>query len=68
MCYSADSHWLFDEQGLTTQSFREVHMTNIRRQAVVSVIIVGLSAAAAAGTPPDPHAVLIQYGVGTRWN
>jgi hypothetical protein len=41
-------------------------MTNIRRQAVVSVIIVGLSAAAAGGTPPDPHAVLIQYGVGTQ--
>ena len=41
-------------------------MTNIRGQAVVSLIIVGLSAAAAAGTPPDPHAVLIQYGVGTH--
>jgi hypothetical protein len=41
-------------------------MTNIRHQAVVSLVIVILSAAAAGATPPALPAVLLQYGVGTQ--
>jgi len=41
-------------------------MTNIRQQAIVSLTIVVLSAAAAGATPPARPAVLLQYGVGTQ--
>jgi hypothetical protein len=41
-------------------------MTDIRQQAVVSLIIVVLSAVAAGATPPARPAVLLQYGVGTQ--
>ena len=41
-------------------------MTNIGQQAVVSLIIVVLSAVAAGATPPARPVVLVQYGVGTQ--
>ena len=41
-------------------------MTNIRQQAVVSLIIVVLSAVAAGATRPPRPAVLLPYGVGTQ--